>query len=86
MKLKIFIFVLSIFTSNLTYSKEYLIGLKSLPIPNNKFPDFNSISPIIERATGWTLTPVAGFLDEELFFELNKNQHIFLAEMCRSNC
>ncbi len=66
-------------------SKEYLIGLKSLPIPNDKFPDFNSISPIIEQATGWTLTPVAGFLDEELFFELNKNHKFPVTDIIRKS-
>ena len=52
-------------------SKEYLLGLRSLPIPDNMFPNFNAISPLIENSTGWTLLPVAGFLDEELFFEIN---------------
>lgn len=66
-------------------SKEYLIGLKSLPIPNDKFPDFSSISPIIEQATGWTLTPVAGFLDEELFFELNKNHKFPVTDIIRQS-
>ena len=49
-------------------SKEYLIGLRALPIPNNKFPEFDTISPLIKNSTGWELIPVAGFLDEELFF------------------
>ena len=52
-------------------SREYLIGLKTLPIPNNMFPEFDIISPLIENSTGWTLLPVAGFLDEELFFKIN---------------
>ena len=42
-------------------SEEYLLGLRSLPIPNNRFPNFNEISPLIENATGWSLLPVAGF-------------------------
>ena len=42
-------------------SREYLLGLRSLPIPNNMFPNFNEISPLIENSTGWSLLPVAGF-------------------------
>ena len=71
-------------------SKEYLLGLRSLPIPNNRFPNFNEISPLIENATGWSLLPVAGFLDEELFFEINtKSPYMLLVskvkkDLCRN--
>ena len=51
-------------------SREYLIGLRTLPIPNNMFPEFEAISPLLENSTEWTLVPVAGFLEDELFFEL----------------
>ena len=43
MKLKIFIFVLFIFTSNLTYSKEYLIGFGSCIDQEFPQPIWNSI-------------------------------------------
>ena len=43
MKLKIFIFVLSIFISNLTYSKEYLIGFGSCIDQEFPQPIWNSI-------------------------------------------
>ena len=64
-------------------SKEYLLGLRSLPIPNNMFPNFNLISPLIENATGWTLLPVAGFLDEELFFEINTKRQFPVTDIIR---
>ena len=32
------------FELNRYASKEYLLGLRSLPIPNNRFPNFNEIS------------------------------------------
>tara|TARA_B100000214_G_C23940942_1_gene615689 strand:- start:396 stop:1328 length:933 start_codon:yes stop_codon:yes gene_type:complete len=66
-------------------SKEYLLGLRSLPIPNNKFPNFDLISPIIESKTGWTLIPVSGFLDEELFFELNKEKKFPVTDIIRKS-
>ena len=66
-------------------SKEYLLGLRSLPIPNNMFPNFNLISPLIENATGWTLLPVAGFLDEELFFEINTKRQFPVTDIIRKS-
>ena len=66
-------------------SREYLLGLKTLPIPNNMFPNFEEISPLIENATGWTLLPVAGFLDEELFFEINKKRQFPVTDIIRKS-
>ena len=66
-------------------SCEYLLGLRSLPIPNNMFPEFETISPLIENSTGWTLVPVAGFLDEELFFEINKNRQFPVTDIIRQS-
>ena len=64
-------------------SREYLLGLRSLPIPNNMFPNFNEISPLIENSTGWSLLPVAGFLDEELFFEINTKKQFPVTDIIR---
>ncbi len=66
-------------------SREYLVGLRSLPIPNNMFPDFDTISPLIESSTGWKLLPVAGFLDEELFFKINTNREFPVTDIIRES-
>ncbi len=66
-------------------SKEYLIGLRTLPIPNNMFPDFEAISPLLKNSTEWTLVPVAGFLEEELFFELNKDRKFPVTDIIRKS-
>ena len=66
-------------------SREYLLGLRSLPIPNNMFPEFGAISPLIENSTGWTLISVAGFLDEELFFDINKKRQFPVTEIIRQS-
>jgi len=66
-------------------SQEYLLGLRSLPIPNNMFPEFDAISPLIENSTGWTLISVAGFLDEELFFDINKKRQFPVTEIIRQS-
>mgnify|MGYP001201810785 CR=1 FL=1 len=66
-------------------SKEYLIGLHALSIPNNKFPEFDTISPLIKNSTGWELIPVAGFLDEELFFKINTNHQFPVTDIIRES-
>ena len=66
-------------------SREYLLGLRTLPIPNNMFPNFKAISPLLENSTNWTLIPVAGFLDEELFFELNKDRKFPVTDIIRND-
>lgn len=66
-------------------SKEYLLGIKSLPIPRDCFPDFKAISPIIKNSTGWSLLPVAGFLDEELFFEVNAKKQFPVTDIIRKS-
>jgi len=66
-------------------SKEYLIGLKTLPIPNNMFPNFEEISLLLMNSTEWQLVPVAGFLDEELFFELNKDRKFPVTDIIRKS-
>jgi len=73
------------FLLNQYASREYLLGIRSLPIPNNMFPEFDAISPIIKNATGWQLTPVAGFVDEELFFQLNKNRQFPVTDIIRNS-
>lgn len=42
-----------------------------ITVPERKRVLKTVLSPLIENSTGWTLTPVAEFLDEELFFNLN---------------
>lgn len=64
-------------------SREYILGLRSLPIPQDRFPKFEDISPLIQNATGWQLTPVAGFLDEDLFFDLNANRQFPVTDIIR---
>ncbi len=66
-------------------SREYLIGMRTLPIPHDRFPKFETISPLIENSTGWALIPVAGFLDEELFFDLNAQRRFPVTDIIRQS-
>ena len=66
-------------------SAEYLLGMKKLPIPKDRFPDFNSISPLLKKETEWQLIPVAGFLDEKLFFDLNAKRQFPVTDIIRKS-
>ena len=66
-------------------SREYLLGIKALPIPRDRFPEFDAISPIVENSTGWSLLPVAGFLNEELFFEVNSKRQFPVTDIIRKS-
>ena len=66
-------------------SREYLLGIKALPIPRDRFPEFDAISPIVENSTGWALLPVAGFLNEELFFEVNAKRQFPVTDIIRKS-
>ena len=66
-------------------SREYLLGIKALPIPRDRFPEFDAISPIVKNSTGWTLLPVAGFLNEELFFEVNAKRQFPVTDIIRKS-
>jgi len=66
-------------------SREYLIGLRTLPIPNDRFPEFEAVSPLLENSTGWGLLPVAGFLEEELFFDMNSKRMFPVTDIIRQS-
>ena len=66
-------------------SREYLLGMRTLPIPKDRFPEFDIISPLLENATDWQLISVAGFLTEELFFDLNANRKFPVTDIIRKS-
>ena len=66
-------------------SREYLSGIRALPIPKDRFPEFEVISPLIKNSTEWQLVPVAGFLTEELFFDLNANRKFRVTDIIRKS-
>jgi phenylalanine-4-hydroxylase len=65
--------------------KEYLLGMRTLPIPTDRFPEFDAISPLIENSTDWQLVPVSGFLTEELFFDLSANRKFPVTDIIRKS-
>ncbi|MBC8346523.1 MAG: hypothetical protein ISR89_07255 [Candidatus Marinimicrobia bacterium] len=66
-------------------SREYILGMRTLPIPRDRFPEFDAISPLIQNSTDWQLVSVAGFIDEELFFDLNANRKFPVTDIIRKS-
>ena len=49
-------------------SKEILKGMEDLTICSAEIPRFESLNAILEKATGFSIVPVRGFIPEDLFF------------------
>ncbi len=47
---------------------EYLRGLEHLGMAADGIPDFERLSDILERATGWRIVAVPGLVPDEVFF------------------
>ncbi len=66
-------------------SAEYLKGLELLNLPEDRFPEFTQLSEVLKSASGWELQPVAGFLDEYLFFKLNAERKFPVTDIIRKS-
>ncbi len=64
---------------------EYINGLAALGLRQDKMPNFAELNPKIKEASGWELVPVAGFLDEYVFFELNANRKFPVTDIVRQS-
>ena len=47
---------------------EYLEGLRDLGVAAEGIPDFERLSDIMERATGWRIVAVPGLVPDDVFF------------------
>jgi phenylalanine-4-hydroxylase len=50
--------------------REYLEGYEVIGLRDNRLPNLQAISDRIGPRTGWSATPVSGFLPGEAFFEM----------------
>lgn len=66
-------------------SREYLEGIVALGLQAEEWPNFEELSPRIALASGWELVPVAGFLDEFLFFKLNAQKKFPVTDIIRQS-
>jgi len=47
---------------------EYLAGLRGLGVAADGIPDFERLSEILDRATGWRIVAVPGLVPDDVFF------------------
>jgi phenylalanine-4-hydroxylase len=50
--------------------KEYLEGAKIIGLEKDRLPNLAAITKILKPRTGWSTTPVSGFLPSGAFFEM----------------
>jgi phenylalanine-4-hydroxylase len=50
--------------------REYLEGYQIIGLENNRLPNLSAISVRLKPRTGWSTTPVSGFLPSDAFFEM----------------
>ncbi len=50
--------------------REYLEGFKIIGLRDDRLPDLSAITDRLKPRTGWSTTPVSGFLPAEAFFEM----------------
>lgn len=48
---------------------EFVAGMQALPIVANRIPDFERLSEVLMRHTGWQIVAVPGLVPDEVFFE-----------------
>lgn len=48
---------------------EFIRGMQNLPIGAEQIPDFEQMSRVLRRQTGWEIVAVPGLVPDEVFFE-----------------
>jgi phenylalanine-4-hydroxylase len=48
---------------------EFVAGMNALPIEPDRIPDFERLSEVLMRHTGWQVVAVPGLVPDEVFFE-----------------
>jgi phenylalanine-4-hydroxylase len=49
--------------------KEFVQGMRDLPIGAGQIPDFRRLSDVLMKRTGWQVVAVPGLVPDEVFFE-----------------
>ena len=48
---------------------DFLSGLKDLPLRHDEIPDFERLSDVLHKRTGWRVVAVPGLVPDEVFFD-----------------
>ncbi|MFT3996492.1 MAG: phenylalanine 4-monooxygenase [Asticcacaulis sp.] len=61
----------------------YMDGLSQLPITADAIPDFDELSEVLQRRTGWTVVAVPGMVPNEVFFDHLANRRFPAGQFIR---
>ena len=64
-------------------SQAYTDGLKALPITGGEIPDFERLSDIMEKQTGWRIVAVPGMVPNDVFFQHLANRRFPAGQFIR---
>ncbi len=65
-------------------SQAYMDGLKALPITADEIPDFERLSDIMEKQTGWRIVAVPGMVPNDVFFQHMANRRFPAGQFIRT--
>ncbi len=64
-------------------SQAYMDGLRQLPITADHIPDFERLSDIMEKRTGWRVVAVPGMVPNDVFFDHLANRRFPAGQFIR---
>ena len=63
--------------------REFVAGMRDLPIGSDGIPDFRRLSDVLARRTGWQVVAVPGLVPDEVFFEHLANRRFPAGQFMR---
>ncbi|MGG4775421.1 phenylalanine 4-monooxygenase [Alcaligenaceae bacterium 429] len=63
--------------------KEFVEGMKKLPISADKIPHFEQLSEVLMKHTGWQVVAVPGLVPDDVFFEHLANRRFPAGQFIR---
>jgi len=63
--------------------REFVAGMRDLPIGSDGIPDFRRLSDVLARRTGWQVVAVPGLVPDEVFFEHLANRRFPAGQFIR---
>jgi phenylalanine-4-hydroxylase len=62
---------------------EFVAGMRQLPIAADRIPNFEALSEVLMRHTGWQVVAVPGLVPDEVFFEHLANRRFPAGQFIR---
>lgn len=63
---------------------EFIAGMRTLPIDSDKIPNFEQLSEVLMKHTGWQVVAVPGLVPDDVFFEHLANRRFPSGQFIRA--